>query len=148
MGGHPYWYFVPYQENIKAALDNLRDREFKAGRYNPVIHIMDFSDPEFFKTAPGAKHKSIKEALKASKEDGTRSILDIDHISKKLEHFGAAPLPGNILMQYYETEKPTREMIEKVWNWFEMLDRGKCYYTIAYKDGVPNEIFFAGLSFD
>ena len=35
MGAHPYWYFVKYQSNLQKALDELRDREFKAGRYNP-----------------------------------------------------------------------------------------------------------------
>ena len=42
MGGEPYWYFVPYQPNIQAALDALRAREFKAGRYNPVLPFQRF----------------------------------------------------------------------------------------------------------
>ena len=43
MGGEPYWYFVPYQSNIQAALDSLRAREFKAGRYNPVMPFQRFT---------------------------------------------------------------------------------------------------------
>jgi hypothetical protein len=37
MGGHPYWYIVPYESDIDAALHKLKQREFEAGRYNPVI---------------------------------------------------------------------------------------------------------------
>ena len=43
MGGHPYWYFVPYQENIQEALNALRQREFQAGRYNPATRVSAFS---------------------------------------------------------------------------------------------------------
>jgi hypothetical protein len=27
MGGHPYWYYVPFQPNAQATLDQLRGRE-------------------------------------------------------------------------------------------------------------------------
>ena len=36
MGASPYWYVVPYNPNVDAALEELRQREFRAGRYNPV----------------------------------------------------------------------------------------------------------------
>jgi hypothetical protein len=34
MGGDPYWYAVPYQQDTDKALQELRQREFDAGRYN------------------------------------------------------------------------------------------------------------------
>jgi len=37
MGAHPYWYFVKHEPDIDHALQQLREREFRAGRYNPVI---------------------------------------------------------------------------------------------------------------
>jgi hypothetical protein len=37
MGTEPYWYFVEYQSDIDGALQELRKREFEAGRYNPVM---------------------------------------------------------------------------------------------------------------
>jgi hypothetical protein len=37
MGAHAYWYFVPYERDIDAALQKLRVREFQAGRYNPTM---------------------------------------------------------------------------------------------------------------
>ena len=75
MGASPYFYFVDYEPNIQSALDNLRDREFRAGRYNPVMPFppfpIDASSP-----APGAQHATIDQALTDSDADGTRSILD------------------------------------------------------------------------
>ncbi len=42
MGAEPYFYFVKFNPDIDAALQELREREFKAGRYNPVIPHLDF----------------------------------------------------------------------------------------------------------
>ena len=42
MGAEPYWYFVKYQPDVAAALEQLRQREFKAGRYNPATPFLDF----------------------------------------------------------------------------------------------------------
>jgi hypothetical protein len=36
MGGHPWWYLVPYEKDVAKSLEALRQREFKAGRYNPA----------------------------------------------------------------------------------------------------------------
>jgi len=58
MGGEPYWYFVPYQPDFQKALDELREREFRAGRYNPVIDFLEFDEPAFSKQKPGAQHAS------------------------------------------------------------------------------------------
>jgi hypothetical protein len=54
MGSSPYWYFVPYEEDRNAALQKLREREFLAGRYNPVIDFPEFPIDE--KTSPGKQH--------------------------------------------------------------------------------------------
>jgi hypothetical protein len=42
MGAHPYWYTVKYRPEVDAALEDLRQREFQAGRYNPVMPFIDF----------------------------------------------------------------------------------------------------------
>ena len=41
VGAHPYFYFTPYQKDIHAALQALREREFKAGRYDPAMQMTD-----------------------------------------------------------------------------------------------------------
>ncbi|HZR28302.1 MAG TPA: hypothetical protein VFA71_05940 [Terriglobales bacterium] len=147
MGGHIWYYFVAYQPDIHKALQELRQREFKAGRYNPV---MDF--PEFPVTpdspSPGAQHDSIEEALEASEADGTRSILDMMQIGETSDFSTVVPLTGEQLIELYGTQQPTRQMIEENMDFFAEIDRGAGVYTTAYKDGKPAEIFFAGISFD
>lgn len=75
MGAEPYYYYVPYQPDVAAALRALRQREFEAGRYNPVMPA-----PSMFlplgpdSPAPGRQDESIDEVLEVSDADGTRSI--------------------------------------------------------------------------
>lgn len=149
MGAHPYFYFVKYVPDINAALQELRDREFKAGRYSPVIRYLEFPITEV-SPAPGPQHKSIRHALKAAEAgaEGTRSILDLDHISEGPEFNAVTPLPADELDRLFQTQQPTHEMIEQSDDLFEGIDRGQGVYIIAYKDGRPDEIFFAGYSFD
>ena len=146
MGGHPWYYIVPYQSDINRALLELREREFKAGRYNPVVHFPEFPVGES-SASPGAKHGSIEQALEASGADGTRSILDISRIAKQPDYFVAAPLPDKVLINLYGTAQPTREMAEGL-EFTEDIKRGQGVYVVLYKDGAPSEILFAGYSFD
>ena len=147
MGAEPYYYFVKYNPDIDAALQELREREFKAGRYNPVIHHLDFPiEPDA--PSPGAQHDSIEEALEASNADGTRSILDLNHVSEEPDFCAVAPLRPEELDQLFGTKQPTHDMIEQCEELFENMDRGQGIYIVAYKDGQPDEIFFGGYSFD
>jgi hypothetical protein len=147
MGAHPYWYFVPFQSDVQAALDQLREREFKAGRYNPVVSFLNFplgaNAP-----APGPKHPSIQKALAAAEEDGTRSILDIEQVADEPDFCTASPLDEELLEDLYGTTQPTRSMIEGNMDFMEEVDRGQCVYCTVHKDGKPHEILFAGYSFD
>ena len=148
MGGHAYWYFVPYKKSVQAALDDLRTREFKAGRYNPVMRFIEFAEPGFSRQKPGAKHRTIEEAIQDAAEDGTRSILDISRISQIPDYGAASPLPSTILQDLYGTDKPSREMLNENQDFFEDIERGQCAYVIVYKSGAPSEILFAGYSYD
>jgi len=146
MGGHPYWYVVPY-EDPQAALDKLRAREFAAGRYSPVIRYLTFSEPAFSSQKPGKQHRSIAEAIEASAEEGTRSILDIAKVGKRPDYGTAGPLPPARLRELYDTDKPTREMVDGH-EFFEDIERGKCVYIVVYAGGKPRELMFAGYSYD
>src|SRR5690242_20620447 len=110
MGGRPWLYFIKYQRDVNAALAALRQKEFEAGRYNPVISL-----PEFPVTsqspAPGAQHASIEAARRAADADGTRSILDIDRIGEGSGFGVVAPFSKDRLMAIYGTDEPTREMV-------------------------------------
>jgi len=147
MGAHPYYYFVKHQDDISGALEQLRQREFQAGRYNPVIPFLDFpihsNSP-----SPGAQHPSIEAAFEDAEADGTRSILDLSEISEEPNFCCAAPLDEERLIDLYGTTKPTHEMVEQTMDFFEEMERGQGIYIKVYKDGRPDEFFFAGYSFD
>jgi hypothetical protein len=148
MGGHPYWYFVPYESDAQKALDSLRDREFKAGRYNPVIRFLEFGAPDFLEQQPGAKHRSIAAAMDAAAEDGTRSILDISRVGDGPDFGVAARVPGAQLREWFGTERPTRAMLEQAGDLFDSIDRGQGVYVVVYDGDEPKELFFAGYSYD
>jgi len=147
MGANPYWYFVPYQKDINKALQELRRREFEAGRYNPVMRFPDFPVDVRFPSL-GAQHDSIEDAQAAAAADGTRSILDVESVEDEPDFGVAAPLDDETLEMYFETVQPTHEVVEENMDFLEEIDRGHCVYIVVYKEGKPDEIFFAGYSYD
>jgi len=147
MGAHPYWYFEAYDPDLGAVLEKLRQREFKAGRYNPVMRFIEFPiTPQ--SPSPGARHSSIEKALKASEADGTRSILDISKIADEPADYTASPLPDDVLERLFGTTKPTRATVEENMEFFEDIERGQAIYIVLYENDRPTEILFAGYSFD
>jgi hypothetical protein len=149
MGAEPYWYFEKYNDTVDATLQALRQREFKAGRYHPVIMFPS----ELFpigphSPAPGAQHASIEDAMEDAAEEGTRSILDLDHVSDEPEFCAVAPLPNEMLDELYGTTQPSRAMVEPNMDFLEDIERGQGVHIILYNDGKPEEICFAGYSFD
>lgn len=147
MGAQSYFYFVKYQPDVEKALQELREREFAAGRYNPVMPFISFPLAPMA-PAPGARHKSIEEALEASDADGTRSILDLQFVGNEPDFCTAGRLPDERLIDLYGTSKPSREMVERNMGFFEDIDRGEGVYIVIYKNGAPDELLFAGYSFD
>ena len=104
VGAEPYWYFEKFNGDVDAVLQTLRQREFAAGRYNPVIASMWQLFPIGPNSpAPGAKHSSIQEAMEDADADGTRSILDLDHVADEPDFCAAAPLPEEVLEEHYQT---------------------------------------------
>jgi hypothetical protein len=147
MGAERFEYFVPYQANLDAALQELRRREFQAGRYNPAVPFPVYPvGPR--SPAPGAQHASIEEAIGAAGASGTRSILDLLYVAEQPEFFAVAPLEAQLLQQAFGTTQPTREMIEQDRSFLDDVERGQGVYIVVYKDDRPAEIFFAGYSFD
>lgn len=150
MGGSPYWYVVPH-EDPASALQKLRVREFKAGRYNPVIRMPRFPVTEK-SPAPGAKHATIEKALKASDADGTRSILDIQKISEVPEFLAASPMTEEAMARLFKTTRPTREMVlddlMARMHFFAEIPRGHAVYLSLYKNSAAVELLFAGYSVD
>jgi hypothetical protein len=162
MGSHPYFYFTPYQKDVQAALEVLREQEFKAGRYYPVTAMVKFNfPPDDASRTPGARHSSIAEALDASGDKLTGSILDITRITDEPDFLAACPLPPNKLIELFGTTEPTRDRIETLFTWDSRLDkstqnalveflddieRGQAHYIVVYDKSEPREIFFLGYS--
>ena len=168
MGANPYFYFTPYQRDIEAALQALREQEFKAGRYDPAMQTaqpprymfqMRFPPDESW-PAPGAQHASIEEALDASEESGTGSILDLSRVGTAPDFFTVCPLGDQELIELFGTTKPTRASLESVLInpgpnsheaaglFWEQINRGQGRYIVIYSGSEPREIFFVGYSFD
>ena len=147
MGAHPYYYFVEYQPDVGAALQALRQREFQAGRYNPVVAFPEF--PVGSRApAQGCGHASIELARHAADADCTRSILDLHFVSDEPEFCAVSPLSDFELKKHFGTTQPTHEMVERNMAFFTDIDRGQGIYIVIYKQNKPSEIFFAGYSFD
>ena len=147
MGGHPYYYFVEYQPDIELALQDLRQREFEAGRYNPAEPFPQFPiRPD--SPAPGAQHESIYEAVEDAAEDGTRSILDIETVSDWPDFGVASPLSEEDLERYFGTQQPTKALVSQKLRFLTSVKRGHCVYIIVFESGKPSELFFGGYSFD
>jgi hypothetical protein len=61
MGAESWDYFVPYEEDIQAALEKLRQREFLAGHYR----------------GSDANPATLEEVFENMGAGGTASILDV-----------------------------------------------------------------------
>ena len=132
MGAEPYEYFVPYQANFQAALDQLRAQVFASGQYNGA---------ELHPTSP-------EEALELADADGTASILDIQEIADEPDFCCAAPLSSDELVEFFGTEKPSRADLGQGDGLWEHLERGQARYVVLYEGERPSELYFAGYSFD
>jgi hypothetical protein len=147
MGAHPYWYVVDYKSDVEAALQELRNREFRAGRYNPVTPFPRFPiGPK--SPSPGAQHATMAEAFDDADADGTRSIIDLERVSDEPEYGAVTALGDDVLQDLFGTNKPTRAMVEQSDVLWEDLERGQGVYILLYENDTPSEIYFAGYSFD
>jgi hypothetical protein len=146
-------YFTPYEADISTALQQLREDVFARGDYmteeSEIASYRDLQDvphPSAFKPA------SIGELLEQEGDRGTHSILDITHVSPTPKRRAVSPLPASVLADYFSSDKPSREEIEDVYEFGSLekyVDKSwRGIYIIAYADGKPSEIFFAGCSGD
>ena len=129
MGAEFWSYFVPYQEDIRAALEALRAQEFRAGRFHqPSVVPPGFLGRIFGRQPSKPKPpRTIREAIKIGDTNatGTRSILDMERISDTPGSGALSPLPRDELRRLFGTEQPTREMVEQSEELIERIDRGQ-----------------------
>ena len=132
MGGEPWFHVAPYQSDIPAALEALRQRVFAEGEYR----------------GSDAEPATIEEALENMDADGTASILDIDHVAGSPEPTGVTVLSPAEAKQYFGTERPTRADIERADQFWDDIGRGESVCVVLYSGDRPSELYFAGISFD
>jgi hypothetical protein len=198
MGATGWRYFVPYEADVSAALQRLREDVFNRGDYICGDDITDdeteavlekvrpevepwvqkireeaakLQEPlrtlylraaENFKaeimgggSAPRkskGKPKTIEEALEVQAESGTHSILDIAGISSEPAFGHIRPFPPEKLVEFFGSQTPSHAEIEEAHDLGSLEDlvseRWEGIFIIAYRDGLPSEIFFAGCSGD
>ena len=150
MGGEFWSYTVPYQQDIRGALEALREQEFRAGRFWQPDEVQPGFLGRLLGHGPSKPKRpaSIPEALKISDATGTRSILDMGRVTDTPELGAVSPLRAEELRELFGTEQPTLEAIEKSDEFFERLERGQGVYIILYQQGKPRKIYFAGYSYD
>lgn len=199
MGATGWNYFVPYETDISAALQRLREDIFARGNYvwgdglTPKQHdstvkrmrphieawvsnlMKDAENPKLSerertirrmgaeqirkkweieeKSKPKVtkKPKTIEDLLNQQAENGTHSILDITCISPKPKFGAINPFPNSRLLEFFDSETPSRTNIEEVFESGSLerfISRWQGFYIIAYCNGRPSEIFFAGCSGD
>jgi hypothetical protein len=163
MGASSWDYFVPYQQSIESALNELREQVFRSRKFflRPQIEI----NPDNFADAPEeireqvplwierersfSQPTTIKALVDWNGEEGTHSIIDIERIASTPALGSASPFSTNQLIEIFGTDKPERSMIEQRKSEIAgMCKRWEAYYIVAYKNGKPDEIFFSGYSGD
>lgn len=101
---------------------------------------------------PKRKPKTIEKLLELQGESGTHSILDILGTSSEPKFAAVSPLPRAKLVEIFGSETPSRALIEKTYDSGALeeftSERWEGIYIVAYRDGSPSEIFFAGCSGD
>jgi len=125
-------YFVPNQQDIEKALQDLREQVFRSGKYRKW---------------PGVQGATIAEVLAQSGESGTHSILDIERVSLLPALQTVSPLSAERLQEVFGTDKPTRQMVEDMIEDDELEELNPRYqgiYIIIYKSNQPDTICFVG----
>ena len=141
MGGEFWKYSAPLRGDVSTSLEELRELEFEAGRYHRS---------ELHPT-------TIREAFLNTGADGTRSILDMEHVSASPEPGAVSPVPLASLLAIFGTDRPTRPMVERAFRirdsaaldeLIEAIGRGEGRYFVLYRDDEPEQVFFCGYSYD
>jgi hypothetical protein len=127
--GSTWDYIIPYQENITAALAELRTQAFQeADYYNPDSADRFTYEHEGFRLLPEQrKHlrarlerrglqqspRSIEDVLQRNEGAGAHSILDIAYISAEASAGSARPLTATELQRLFHTTQPTPAQVER-----------------------------------
>ena len=145
MGASGWVYFAPYEEDLTAVLDELREDVFRSGKYFKLWE-------RYPKILKGGRKPptTIDEGLELNAESGTHSILDVVDVVDEREAGYVAPIPEDELERFFGTTRPTRDMVDtsEVFELVEDWGRYEGAYFLLYSGDRPTEVCFVGFSGD
>ena len=146
------WLHSEFSKPISEQFGGHRERgiqESMIGMYKPIYERLKLL----------LEPKTVDDELRLllvradAEQSGTHSIIDIEDMGEVGDFRRAGLLSDEQLVEIFDTVKPTREMIEQT-DLEEILIReiymfrGSAVYFVVYKDEMPHEIFFIGLTGD
>ncbi|MEU9509407.1 hypothetical protein AB0D32_24365 [Micromonospora sp. NPDC048170] len=147
MGASGWRYFVAYQPDLDAALDDLRDKVFAEGAYW-------WARGEFGTSASDHPHRpATMDELYADEwvqESGTHSILDMFHVlsdGEKPDYGTVQPVTTAEALRCAGAETLTRAHVGAINGLAERRAFGRCA-ILHDAAGRPGEIYFWGFSGD
>ena len=91
---------------------------------------------------------SLEEALEATETDGTSTVLDLTRLGDEAESGQCWQLSEDDLQKHFGSATPTKAVVdEKVGTLLEQLEHGEALCVVAYANGRPAEVLFAGWSY-
>jgi hypothetical protein len=144
MGASGWDYYVPYQDDLGAALKALRDRVFAEGDYWWAV-------PDEFAADCPDRPTTWADLMADDevRESGTHSILDVFKVVEPGEEpgFGTVePVSTAQALAHVGTEHPTREHAKALTGLAEHRWIGRC--AVLHENGEPTELYFFGFSGD
>ena len=143
MGATGWSYFVPYQQDINEALQELKRAVFEQGQYEQPFnfeqneleskldylasvyeslpdeirehtdHFLELARAAAKQQRPRQTPADIEQLLELCGTEGTHSVLDIEEVSSTPASGAIAPLSHQKLLDLFGTERPTRDMVEE-----------------------------------
>jgi hypothetical protein len=147
MGASGWDYYVPYQEDLGVALQELRQRVFLSEDY-----YWDSEDEDLPEGTTRERPTVLEELWEDEwvQSEGTHSILDMHRVVQPGEepgYFTVQPISAAEAIETTGVERVTRAHIDALQplatrRWF-----GRCA-VLHNLDGEPDEIYFWGFSGD
>jgi hypothetical protein len=137
MGASAWSYFVPYQDNVQQAFQQLQQQVFTNGNY-----LKPWDEPSATPVPFHGVPSSIEELLTLAGTAGTHSILDLS-TTMPLQ-----PVSSDVLEQIFTTTHPTHAMLEAAEQGWELWTLADGDYLIVYTAREPDELYFFGTTGD
>ncbi|MET8538397.1 hypothetical protein ABZV67_43610 [Streptomyces sp. NPDC005065] len=146
MGASGWEYYVPYQEDLGAALDALRQEVFEAQDY--YWDPWNEDDADEARARPSTIHQLWED--EQVQEEGTHSILDMERILRPGEDpdYGTVqPVQPVEAYRTAGTDRLTRAHVQAIEPLADRRWFGRCA-VLHDAHGRPEEIYFWGFSGD